>query len=376
MDSPPVRYARSAAVAALLLFLLPGAVQAQYFGRNKVQYKDFDFQVLKTEHFDIYFYPSEREGVDIAARMAERWHARLERLLDHQLRGRQPLVLYASHPDFEQTNVHAGELGEGTGGVTESLRRRIVLPLGGPLADTDHVIGHELVHAFQFDITTAPGMRAGRDRRRRLPLWFIEGMAEYLSIGPVDSHTAMWLRDAARRGTAADHRRARQPEVLPVSLGPGVLGVRRRHVGRRRHQADAGRRRGGRRSRRWPSSACSASPRRSCRRTGTRRSGRPTHRSSERRLTARRPARRSSRGEKRGGDLNVGPAISPDGKLDRVSVRAELLLDRSVRRRRGDRQGRAQADEHGDRSALLEHAVHPFRRARGTREPAASRSRR
>src|SRR5262249_26052896 len=106
---------------------------AQYFGRNKVQYKKLDFQVLKTEHFDIYFYPEEREGIDIAARRGERWHARLERLLGHTLRGRQPLVLYASHPDFEQTNAIAGELGEGTGGVTEPLRRRIVLPMGGPL---------------------------------------------------------------------------------------------------------------------------------------------------------------------------------------------------------------------------------------------------
>jgi Tol biopolymer transport system component len=171
---------------------------AQYFGRNKVQYKKLDFQVMKTEHFDIYFYPEEREGIDIAARMAERWHARLERLLAHQLRGRQPLVLYASHPDFEQTNAIQGELGEGTGGVTEGLRRRIVLPLGGPLADTDHVIGHELVHAFQFDITTGPNSPPGQNGAERLPLWFIEGMAEYLSIGPIDPNTAMWLRDAAR----------------------------------------------------------------------------------------------------------------------------------------------------------------------------------
>src|SRR5207245_2647255 len=76
---------------------------AQYFGRNKVQYKKLNFQVLKTEHFDIYFYPEEREGIDISARLAERWNTRLERLLAHKLRGRQPLVLYASHPDFEQT---------------------------------------------------------------------------------------------------------------------------------------------------------------------------------------------------------------------------------------------------------------------------------
>src|SRR5919199_6820738 len=162
-------HARAALVAAALLTLVTSApVSAQYFGRNKVQYKKLDFQILKTEHFDIYFYPEEREGIDIAARMAERWNTRLERILGHKLRGRQPLVLYASHPDFEQTNAIQGELSEGTGGVTEPLRRRIVLPMGGPLADTDHVIGHELVHAFQFDITTTPGSPAGRNGAERL----------------------------------------------------------------------------------------------------------------------------------------------------------------------------------------------------------------
>src|SRR5690606_6757216 len=29
-----------------------------------------------------------------------------------------------------------------------------------------------------------------------LPLWMVEGMAEYLSLGRVDAHTAMWMRDA------------------------------------------------------------------------------------------------------------------------------------------------------------------------------------
>jgi Tol biopolymer transport system component len=186
--------------AACVLFILVATLpaSAQYFGRNKVQYKKFDFQVLKTENFDIYFYPEEREGIEFAARMAERWRVRLGRVLGHELSGRQPLVLYASHPDFEQTNTIQGELGEGTGGVTEPLRRRIVLPLGGPLADTDHVLGHEIVHAFQFDMTTRPDAPPGQTGASQIPLWFIEGMAEYLSLGPVDTNTAMWLRDAAQ----------------------------------------------------------------------------------------------------------------------------------------------------------------------------------
>src|SRR6478672_3521521 len=192
---------------------------AQYFGRNKVQYKKLDFQILKTEHFDIYYYPEEREGIDVAARMAERWRTRLGRIFGHELRGRQPLVLYASHPDFEQTNAIYGELGEGTGGVTEPLRRRIVLPMGGSLVDTDHVIGHELVHAFQFDITTNPNAPPGVNGAERLPLWFIEGMAEYLSLGPVDPNTAMWLRDAARKEKLPTIAELDNPKYFPYRWG-------------------------------------------------------------------------------------------------------------------------------------------------------------
>ncbi|MGE5358406.1 MAG: hypothetical protein ACM3NQ_05260, partial [Bacteroidales bacterium] len=67
----------------------------------------------------------------------------------------------------------------------------------GPLAETDHVLGHELVHAFQFDMVKRLEKQGASARAAlSLPLWFIEGMAEYLSVGPVDAQTAMWLRDA------------------------------------------------------------------------------------------------------------------------------------------------------------------------------------
>src|SRR5687767_14394739 len=173
--------------AALATALLPAGAQAQYFGRNKVQYRDLDFQVLKTEHFEIYYYPEEQAAVALAARLAERWYARLVRILGHHFSGPQPLILYASHPHFEQTNVLGGLIGESTGGVTEVLKRRIVLPFAGPLRETDHVLGHELVHAFQFDMTGQGTLSPGNvPAALRMPLWFIEGMAEYLSLGRVD----------------------------------------------------------------------------------------------------------------------------------------------------------------------------------------------
>jgi hypothetical protein len=170
---------------------VPAAAHAQYFGRNKVEYADFDFRILATEHFDIYYYEREERAARIAAQLAERWYARISRVLQHRLQRRQPLVMYGSQAEFAQTNVVRGQLPDSVGGVTESSRRRIVMPFAPAMAETDRILGHELVHAFQFDI----GRRFGGTAQ---PLWFIEGMAEYLARGSADAESGLWLRDAVR----------------------------------------------------------------------------------------------------------------------------------------------------------------------------------
>ena len=153
--------------------------------------------------------------------MAERWYARLSRIFAHTLVDRQPLIIYGSHPEFEQTNVIEGELGEGTGGVTERFKRRIVLPIGASLAESDHVIGHELVHAFQFDIGTAGihHLSGGDAAIDHLPLWFLEGLAEYLSIGADDPLTAMWMRDAAAGERLPSIHELGKPRYFPYRWG-------------------------------------------------------------------------------------------------------------------------------------------------------------
>jgi hypothetical protein len=219
--SKSVRRLALAALAAAVTTALPARTEAQYFGRNKVQYETFRFQVLQTEHFDLHYYDEERATAEQAGRMAERWYARLSSALSHDLRGRQPLILYASHPDFEQTNAIPGELDESTGGVTESFKRRIVLPMGSSLAELDHVLGHELVHAFQYDMR-GRGESNLAEPGLQLPLWFVEGMAEYLSIGPVDPNTAMWMRDAARSGKLPTIAKLDQSRYFPYRFGQAL----------------------------------------------------------------------------------------------------------------------------------------------------------
>ncbi len=179
-----------------LAFIAPSTGRAQYFGQNKVPYEHFHFEVLRTPHWDVHYYNEEAQAARDAARMLERWNTRLSSVMSHTLSKRKPVILYADHPDFQQTNVVSGMISEGTGGVTESLMDRMVLPMTGYYAETDHVLGHEGVHVFQYDIANT--MQKGV-YFERMPLWLVEGMAEYLSVGPEDAHTAMWLRDALQR---------------------------------------------------------------------------------------------------------------------------------------------------------------------------------
>ena len=208
----PVR--KALALAGFVLALTGASALragAQDFGQNKVQYDKFDFKVLQTTHFDIYYYSSETDAAQQVARMAERWNERLSGLFGRQLTGRQTVVLYGSHPEFEQTNVVEGLIDEGTGGVTESAERRVVLPLAASLGETDHVLGHELVHAFQYTIL-------GR-AAETMPLWFMEGMAEYLSLGPRHVQTAIWLRDAALQGRLPKIQDLEDPRNFPYRFG-------------------------------------------------------------------------------------------------------------------------------------------------------------
>ena len=192
---------RFVAILALVLAMGAPARAQNYFGQNQVQYDRFDWHVLETEHFLIYFYPEERAATVQAGRIAERAYARLSRILDHQFREKKPIVLFGSRTDFGQNNV-TGDLGEGTGGVTEAQRQRMLLNFTGDYRTFEHVLTHEMVHAFQYDVFARGKAGNGLQTLAQFmpPLWFAEGMAEYLSLGPTSPYTDAWMRDAALYG--------------------------------------------------------------------------------------------------------------------------------------------------------------------------------
>jgi len=181
-------------------FLLTGVIYSvkldgQYFGRNKPGYRSFKFDVVRTPHFEIYHYLKNDSLTDALSRWSEKWYKIHQYVFRDTFKTRNPIIFYNSHADFQQTNAVNSIIGTGTGGVTESLKHRVIMPVGPSLAQTDHTLGHELVHAFQYHMFLNPDSLKHYNLNN-VPLWMIEGMAEYFSLGSVDPYTTMWMRDA------------------------------------------------------------------------------------------------------------------------------------------------------------------------------------
>lgn len=170
-------------------------VRAQYFGFNKPKYRKFDFRVLESPHFKLHHYFDNDSVASSIIKLSEKWYDHLSEVLRDTFDTPNPLIFYKHHADFQQTGVIDALIGVGTAGFAEGIKNRIVMPMLETNAQTSHVLGHEIVHAFQFHLLRTEESTS-LSNMRNMPLWFIEGMAEYLSIGKEDAHTAMWMRDA------------------------------------------------------------------------------------------------------------------------------------------------------------------------------------
>lgn len=190
-------------LAGGMLLLEPAPVKAQQFGKNKVQYRNFEWKYIQSDNFDIYFYDT--AGIYLAKFTAHVAEDALRSIQDHwryRITDRITIVLYHSHNDFQQTNVVGQYMPEGVGGVTELFKNRVVVPFEGDWEKFRHVIHHELVHAVINDKFYGGSIQSliSNNVRFMLPLWMNEGLAEFESHDGYDIETDMFIRDAVIGG--------------------------------------------------------------------------------------------------------------------------------------------------------------------------------
>ena len=159
----------------LLLTFFPVDLSSQwfYYGRNKVQYTDFDWHILRTDHFDIYYYPEMEELAEKGAHFAEESFRYLENKFNFSMNRRIPLIFYSSHLHFQQTNVTPSFVPEGVGGFFEFLKGRVVIPSDGNINMFRKVIFHELNHVFMHSKLYYENKEHSRFEGTYTQLWFV-----------------------------------------------------------------------------------------------------------------------------------------------------------------------------------------------------------
>lgn len=178
---PRLRAAQAVPLAAVLLGVVllaaPAAGQfTGYFAKNKVQYRDFEWRIYHSPHFDVYYYFEDEEQLQRVVSFAESAYDELSRDFDYQIQEPTPLIVYDTHSAFQQTNVLLAAVPEGAQAFATPQKFRIVMPVDQPDRETQALLRHELTHIFQYYILFQ-GRLGGL--RGRPPTWFIEGMASY-----------------------------------------------------------------------------------------------------------------------------------------------------------------------------------------------------
>lgn len=184
---------QSVLAAACLLSLVATGAQAQYFGKNKIKYQNFDWQIYHSVHFDVHYYPEEEHLLEKVVSFAESAYDELSREFDHQVKDSIPLIFYATHNEFEQNNIILNFIPEGIGAFAVPTRNRMVLPVDLPDPELMALMLHELTHVFQFSMLYDG--RAGKGLSAQPPTWLIEGMASYFAKDE-SAHDKAYLRDA------------------------------------------------------------------------------------------------------------------------------------------------------------------------------------
>lgn len=181
----------------LVLFSTSVVIYGQ-FGKNKVQYKDFEWYYIQTNHFDIYFSQNGEYLAEFTAKAAESALASIQKSFKYKINNRITLIVYNSQNDFQETNVIDQYLSEGIEGFTELFKNRVVVQFMGSYKKFRHLIHHELVHAVMNDMFYGGTLQniISNNININIPLWFSEGMAEYQALG-WDVDTDMFIRDAA-----------------------------------------------------------------------------------------------------------------------------------------------------------------------------------
>jgi len=152
------------------------------YGKNRVQYKKFNWRYYQTRNFNTYYSEGGLALGKFVAQVAEEELSGIEEFIEYGLQRRANVVIYNSFSDYKQSNIGLGIDWQNTGGVTKLVNNKIILYYDGNLNEfrtrLRQGIARVLVENLLFGDDL--GEFASNATLLDLPKWLIDGYISYV----------------------------------------------------------------------------------------------------------------------------------------------------------------------------------------------------
>jgi hypothetical protein len=199
-------------LAAVFTFFLFVSFQAkaQYiaetFGKNRIQYRQFNWQYLSGDNFDVYYYDARKAVAQNALEFLEAEFDRITDLIGYPPYFKTKVFLYNSLADLRQSNVGLNRTVFTVNGETEFIKPYVEVANMGTAQEfkeellfkiselmvNEMMFGGSLKDIFQSSILM------------NLPDWFVDGASLYVSKGwsaEMDDYIRQLMRTHQAYGT-------------------------------------------------------------------------------------------------------------------------------------------------------------------------------
>ena len=169
-------------IGAFLCVTAFSQVSTVEFGKNRVQYKKFNWRYYQTRNFNTYYSEGGLALGKFVAQVAEEELSGIEEFIEYGLQRRANVVIYNSFSDYKQSNIGLGIDWQNTGGVTKLVNNKIILYYDGNLNEfrirLRQGIARVLVENLLFGDDL--GEFASNATLLDLPKWLIDGYISYV----------------------------------------------------------------------------------------------------------------------------------------------------------------------------------------------------
>jgi Tol biopolymer transport system component len=168
-----------------VLFCLPVFSQSSQepFGKNRIQYKNFEWKFITTSNFEIYYYGNSTDLAVKTATYAEDDFQRICELIGYTPSEKVKIILYNSVTDKQQSNIGLADQEIMIGGQTVLVKAKIEVAFKGSqiqlMKDISYGISYTIINTVMYGGNLKDVVKSSY--LMNLPDWFINGAAAYIS---------------------------------------------------------------------------------------------------------------------------------------------------------------------------------------------------